>query len=60
MACFGLKLGQDLGNRAAHPYRKFRGVGSQVGYRAKRKIARYGGEKERKGACGHSLIAAAL
>ena len=26
MACFGLKLGQDLGNRAAHPYRKFRGV----------------------------------
>ena len=21
MACFGLKLGQDLGNRATHPYR---------------------------------------
>ena len=28
MACFGLKLGQDLGNRAAHPYREFRGVPS--------------------------------
>ena len=26
MTCFGLKLGQDLGNRAAHPYREFRGV----------------------------------
>ena len=26
MACFGLKLGQDLGNRAAQPYRKFQGV----------------------------------
>ena len=26
MAHFGLKLGQDLGNREAHPYRKFRGV----------------------------------
>ena len=26
MACFGLKLGQDLGNWAAHPYREFRGV----------------------------------
>ena len=26
MACFGLKLGQDLGNRAAHPYQEFRGV----------------------------------
>ena len=26
MEYFGLKLGQDLGNRAAHPYQKFRGV----------------------------------
>ena len=26
MTCFGLKLGQDLKNRAAHPYREFRGV----------------------------------
>ena len=26
MACFGLKLGQDFGNRAARPYREFRGV----------------------------------
>ena len=24
MEYFGLKLGQDLGNRAAHPYQKFR------------------------------------
>ena len=23
---FGLKLSQDLGNRAAHPYQEFRGV----------------------------------
>ena len=26
MEYFGLKLGQDLGNRAAHPYQEFRGV----------------------------------
>ena len=26
MKYFGLKVGQDLGNRAAHPYQKFRGV----------------------------------
>ena len=26
MEYFGLKLGQDLGNQAAHPYQKFRGV----------------------------------
>ena len=26
MEYFGLKLGKDLGNRAAHPYQKFRGV----------------------------------
>ena len=26
MEYFGLKLGQDLGNRAAHLYQKFRGV----------------------------------
>ena len=26
MEYFGLKLGQDLGNRAAHPYQKFGGV----------------------------------
>ena len=26
MKYFGLKLGQDLENRAAHPYQKFRGV----------------------------------
>ena len=26
MEYFGLKLGQDFGNRAAHPYQKFRGV----------------------------------
>ena len=26
MAYFGLKLGQDLGNRVAHPYQEFRGV----------------------------------
>ena len=26
MASFGLKMGQDLGNRAAHPYQEFRGV----------------------------------
>ena len=26
MAYFGLNLGQDLGNRAAHPYREFREV----------------------------------
>ena len=26
MKYFGLKLGQDLGNRAAHPYQKFQGV----------------------------------
>ena len=26
MEYFGLKLGQDLGNRAAHPYQIFRGV----------------------------------
>ena len=26
MAYFGLKLGQDLGNRAAQPYQEFRGV----------------------------------
>ena len=26
MAYFGLKLGQDLGNWATHPYREFRGV----------------------------------
>ena len=26
MEYFGLKLGQDLENRAAHPYQKFRGV----------------------------------
>ena len=26
MACFGLKYRQDLENRAAHPYREFRGV----------------------------------
>ena len=25
MEYFGLKLGQDLGNRAAHPYQEFRG-----------------------------------
>ena len=25
MEYFGLKLGQDFGNRAAHPYQKFRG-----------------------------------
>ena len=36
MEYFGLKLGQDLGNREAHPYQKFRGVpppppGVQVG-----------------------------
>ena len=26
MEYFGLNFGQDLGNRAAHPYQKFRGV----------------------------------
>ena len=26
MEYFGLKLGQDLGNRVAHPYQEFRGV----------------------------------
>ena len=26
MEYFGQKMGQDLGNRAAHPYQKFRGV----------------------------------
>ena len=26
MVCFGLKWGQDLENRAAHPYREFRVV----------------------------------
>ena len=26
MAYFGLKLGQDLGNRVAHPYQEFQGV----------------------------------
>ena len=26
MEYFGLKLGQDLGNRAAHPFQEFRGV----------------------------------
>ena len=26
MEYFGLKLSQDLGNRAAHPYEEFRGV----------------------------------
>ena len=26
MVYFGLKLGQDLGNRAAHPHQEFRGV----------------------------------
>ena len=26
MEYFGLKLGQDLGNRKAHPYQEFRGV----------------------------------
>ena len=26
MESFCLKLGQDLGNRAAHPYQEFRGV----------------------------------
>ena len=26
MEYFGLKLGQDLGNRAAYPYQTFRGV----------------------------------
>ena len=26
MEYFGLKLGQDLGNRAAHPYQEFQGV----------------------------------
>ena len=26
MKYFGLKLGQDLGDRAAHPYQEFRGV----------------------------------
>ena len=26
MEYFGLKLGQDSGNRAAHPYQEFRGV----------------------------------
>ena len=26
MEYFGLKLGQDLGNREAHPYQEFRGV----------------------------------
>ena len=25
MEYFGLKLGQDLGNRAAHPYQEYRG-----------------------------------
>ena len=29
MEYFGLKLGQDLGNRAAHPYQEFRGVPSR-------------------------------
>ena len=26
MEYFGQKLGQDLGNRVAHPYQEFRGV----------------------------------
>ena len=26
MEYFGLKLGQDLGSRAAHPYQEFQGV----------------------------------
>ena len=26
MEYLGLKLGQDFGNRAAHPYQEFRGV----------------------------------
>ena len=26
MACFGLKLGQDLENRASHPHEEFRGT----------------------------------
>ena len=26
MACFGLKQGQDLEKRTAHPHREFRGI----------------------------------
>ena len=26
MTCFGLKLGQDLGSRAGHPYQEFQRV----------------------------------
>ena len=32
MEYFGLKLGQDLGNQAAHPYQEFRGVPPPPGF----------------------------